>query len=728
MDSTPYNGRLCTCGTALTGKQRTTCAGCRKRDRHRRTNQERNPGKAKTRPEKRFAGVDGESIDGRFVMLAWATDDGDGHTIEHDEELSTAECLNFLCDIPKGIVCWGFAFGYDVNMMLGDLPERLIQKLHDDTRVRWHNFHIHYVPGKLFEVSRWEGRGRNRRTGGVRVWDMFTWIQTSFARWIAPGGWDLADADQLAQIEHWKAKRSTFAADDLADIRDYNVLECRLLAKGARRLVTLISDAGVDVKGQYYSAATVAAALMRTNDVNEYRKDPPPQLVGPIQEAYFGGRAETSIIGPVEGPIYGYDIRSAYPSEAVGLPCLVCGRWRSSSPTGENRYIAISRVKPWSLVRVSWRPLRGRPAPMWGPLPKRPRVGSNMWPTHGTGWYWGVEVLAATRHAQITVKECWTYSTPCAHKPFAYLADLYEQRRVLKRAKDPTEYVLKIALNSTYGKLAQRPVRADDEPRFRCVAWAGWITAATRARLLDVLTDDVVLLATDGILSRAPLSAPAEDRLGGWELSNYDDIWCAGTGIYFGRLDGEWTTTKTRGFESGDLTLEMFVAMWAKDGRVGRTTLTRQRFVGMGVALHRIKGMQPPHLRQWRTFMHERVDKTLDQEPRRAWHNDDVRDGRTVAPPASAAKRQEREGRIVAQRFRAEYVRLLAALEEHRAVSGNADHLAFWKWYDRTKEEVMLDRLLFLETVIRAIERRLRPGDEDSGDYTLFDASDDPTA
>jgi hypothetical protein len=82
----------------------------------------------------------------------------------------------------------------------------------------------------------------------------------------------------------------------------------------------------------------------------------------------------------------------------------------------------------------------------------------------------------------------------------------------------------------------------------------------------------------------------------------------------------------------------------------------------------------------------------------------------------------------VAQRFRAEYVRLLAALEEHRAVSGNADHLAFWKWYDRTKEEVMLDRLLFLETVIRAIERRLRPGDEDSGDYTLFDASDDPTA
>jgi len=721
-----YNGRFCRCTAPLTGKQRTTCDLCRTRDRHRLRGTQR-VGKKK-RPPKRFAGVDGESIDGRFVMLAWATDDDDGETIEHPTELSTVQCLNFLCDIPKGTVCWGFAFGYDVNMMLGDLPRRHIERLHETTRTRWHNFHIHYVPGKLFEVSRWEGRGRNRRTGGVRIWDMFTWIQTSFARWIHPDSWNLADAAQQVLIETWKAKRSAFASDDLAEIRDYNLLECRLLTKNTRRLVGLISDAGVNTRSQYYSAATVAAALMREHDVNQYRKDPPARLRGPIHEAYFGGRAEASMIGPVEGPIYGYDIRSAYPSEMVTLPCLKCGRWRRLAVSGENRYVNIGRVRPWSLCRVTWRPLKGRPRPKWGPLPKRPRVGSNMWPTHGTGWFWGVEVLAASRHAQLDIKECWTYSTPCDHRPFAYLADLYEKRRELKRAGDPTEYVLKIALNSSYGKLAQRPNRTDDEPKFRCEAWAGWITAATRAKLLDVVTDDVVLLATDGILSTAPLDAPAEDRLGGWEHTAYDDIWVAGTGIYFGRRDGEWVTTKTRGFESGDLTLDMFQEMWERDGRIARHTLWRQRFVGFGTALHRVHGMEPPHLRQWRTFMNERVDKTLDQEPRRRWLNDDVRDGRTVAPPASAARVQEDHGRSVARSFRAEYGRILADLEAHRAVAGNADHLPFMRWFDKTKERLMLDRLLYLATVVRAIEQRIGADDDDRSDASLFDAFDDPTA
>lgn len=721
MPSPSYNGRSCACGAALTGKQRTTCPECRSRSRHRLRGTQRVPKKVKP---KRFAAVDGESIDGRFVMLAWATDDGDGETIEHPGELSTVACLNFLCDIPKGVVAWGFAFGYDVNMMLGDLPRHHIERLHETTRTRWHNFHIHYVPGKLFEVSRWEGPRRNKRTGGVRIWDMWTWQQSSFARWIA--SWELADPDEQAQIEHWKAKRATFAADDIPDIRDYNLLECRLLSKGARRLTQLITDTGINTKGQFYSAATVAAALMREHDVNQYRKDPPKALRGPIHEAYFGGRAEVSRIGPIDGPIYGYDIRSAYPSMMVTLPCLACGRWRRLSTYGDNRYINIARVKPWSLVKVSWRPFKGRPKPMWGPLPKRPRTGSNLWPTHGTGWFWGVEVLAASRHAQLDIKECWTYTTRCDHRPFGYLADLYEKRRALKRVGDPSEYVLKIALNSSYGKLAQRPNRTDDEPRFRCEAWAGWITAATRAALLDVLTDDVVLLATDGILSTAPLRAPEADRLGGWEHSRYDDIWIAGTGVYFGRREGEWVTTKTRGFESGDLTLEMFAEMWQRDGRVGRMTLWRKRFVGFGTALHRIKGMEPPHLRQWRTFMDERVDKTLDQEPRRAWFTTDVRDGRTIAPPASAVKRQEREASIVAQRYRAEYGRILADLEAHRAIAGRDDDLPFFHWYDRTKERLMLDRLLFLATVIRAIERRSVTDEFDIGEASLFDAWDDP--
>jgi hypothetical protein len=626
-------------------------------DRHKsRTDKRRGGDRHKTRPALRFAGVDGESVKGRYTLLAAATDDGAWDDwIENPDGLSTRDCLTFLTSFPTGLRCWGFAFGYDVNMLLVDLKIEQVSRLYEEGAVYWREFRIAYTPGKKLTVTRYRTAMKGAdKIASVTVWDMFTWIQTSFATWIQ--SWELAPPNEIERIVNMKAQRATFTAEQHAEIKRYCLSECRYLAAGARRLVDLIGAADVKVT-TYYSPATVSKALLAREHVVAFRSDPPDEIASAIDAAYAGGRAEVSMIGPVSGPLYQYDIRSAYPAAAIDLPCLAHGRWRHGGPR--------STVKPWSLCRVSWRPLKGNPSPTWGPLPIRPRTGSLRWPTHGTGWYWGVEVLAARRHAQIDVKDVWTFTPGCDHKPFAYLTDLYHQRAERKAAGDPSEFVLKLALNATYGALAEHPHKAQkNPPKFRCLAWAGWITAATRARLLDVLSDDVVLMATDCVLSRSELDVPIGDGLGEWEVKKYDEMFIAGTGIYYGLVGGRWTTTKTRGFESGTLTREMLTRLWKKQGRAGRVRMVRHRFIGMGTALHRIRGFYPPHTRLWRQFVDEPVDKTLDVEPRRTWVvADAIHDGRSQAPTLAAHRLTERDDRARLARLESDYARKVATWE-----------------------------------------------------------------
>lgn len=645
--------QACGCGNALAPGARKYCVECRaqvrKADRHKPRKDPRSGDRHKARPRAerhRFAGVDGESVNGRYTLLAAASDDGWSDFVEaRTGALTTRQCLSFLCSIPKGTRCWGFAFGYDVNMMLGDVPLRLVTRLYENGSMYWKEFRVAYVPGKKLTVSKYRGK---TLIASTTVWDAFTWMQSSFVRWIEQ--WRLAPAKDIERIRTMKSLRSTFTDEQRLKIRRYCIDECRYLAAGARRLVKLTADAGIEGVTTWYSPATISKALLKREGVPEHRGEIPDAIVNPIEYAYHGGRAEVSTIGPIEGPLWQYDIRSAYPSHAITLPCLACGRWRHA-PAG--------RVTPWSLVRVSWRPRRGHSDPVWGPLPVRPRTGSLRWPTHGTGWYWGVEVLAAQRHAQIDVKDAWHFVVGCEHRPFDYLRDLYAARRAMKDAGNAAEFVLKLALNATYGALAEHPHKHQrSEPKYRSLAWAGWITAATRAQLLDALTDDVVLMATDSLVSRAELPLTLGAELGEWEVEHFDRMFLAGTGIYWGEHGGVWEKTKTRGFEPGQLTREAMTELWERDGRTGHVTFKRQRFIGMGTALHRVNGFYPPHARLWRKFITEPCDKSLDLEPRRRWLTDDVHDGRTIAPTLALHKATERADRERIMRLRAEYADL----------------------------------------------------------------------
>lgn len=110
---------------------------------------------------------------------------------------------------------------------------------------------------------------------------------------------------------------------------------------------------------------------------------------------------------------------------------------------------------------------------------------------------------------------------------------VYRQRVAL--GKDTRGYPLKLALNSLYGKLAQR----SGSGPYHDAAAAGLVTAMTRARLIEAIAYDpeaVVIAATDGVFSLRPLPLDIGDGLGQCGQSkpeDWPDLFIARSGVYW---------------------------------------------------------------------------------------------------------------------------------------------------------------------------------------------------
>ena len=243
--------------------------------------------------------------------------------------------------------------------------------------------------------------------------------------------------------------------------------------------------------------------------------------------AFYGGRFEVSRIGHIPGPVWEFDLNSAYPDATPKLPCSLHTRWvhrpnaRRLPKTGTT-YLAKIAFDHRLFVR-------------WCGLPFR-RKQRLYWPYQGTGWYWSCEIEAAQRwlFVEVSVLDLWVAEPTCDCRQYDWVPPLYEQRKQL--GSNTRGYPLKLGLNSLYGKLAQQTGRA---PYHDEVA-AGLITATTRARLIEAVGHNpaaVVMVATDGVYSTEPLLLDIGDGLGQWEQKIWPDLFIMKPGIY-------WSPTK----------------------------------------------------------------------------------------------------------------------------------------------------------------------------------------
>jgi hypothetical protein len=562
-----------------------------------------------------FICIDGEAIDGRYVLLA--ADPG-GALIDPDG-LDGFRIFDFLLD-QGAIEGWIFGGSFDINHWLKacNLPEQKLNELRRSLAnhtTHWHDGYCysitHYSGNRYFRICRYrlergeDGRWLRDSSGNpkrfdqrtLHIYDLWRFVGGSFSSLIRD--WQLGTEDERLEIARMKARRADFDMAELEAIRHYNELELRLLRQAVLRLKQMAQDQHIHPK-RWHSPASLSHYLMKKHNI------PAHSLPANLKEkwnaefarGYYGGRFEISALGFFDS-VHGYDIRSAYPAAMIDLPSLA-----------EARIILHSDQSPICLQRIRWHCAEDL---NWGPFPIRQADGCLIYPLQGEGHYWKIEIEAAMtwgEKIQIELLDSISIEADPELRPFSYLKDLYEERARLKAAGDLSQYILKLALNASYGRLAYRNKR--DPMDMRDLVWAGLITATVRARMLRALAghwDDIISIATDGLISRMPLPDLAIGKnLGDWEYDHYDQIFLIQPGFYYKLKDGEWKIA-SRGLEKASINAEAFMRAW-RSGERGIPSRLR-RFQGYRTCLAR------GHLDEWCQFIEIEIDKQFSAEPKR---------------------------------------------------------------------------------------------------------------
>lgn len=151
----------------------------------------------------------------------------------------------------------------------------------------------------------------------------------------------------------------------------------------------------------------------------------------------------------------------------------------------------------------------------------------------------------------------WQFIPDTNERPFTIIDELYDKRRSIVAELKPSEVnileqVIKLLINSMYGKLAQSaggvlPDDDDDQgaaypPSTSNPYYAAAITAGTRRMLVEAACRHphaIVSFATDAIVSTEPLddlpnvySGPGKGPLGSWEVEKLDGGLFIGSGFY----------------------------------------------------------------------------------------------------------------------------------------------------------------------------------------------------
>lgn len=636
-----------------------------------------------------FITVDGEGItleNGQhiYVLMKAST----GERIVNINGLSTVECFEFLLNLakkyPQGIFgCYGAS--YDVNMMLKDIPKEALEELQDgkdngpgtrptDCTINGRNYALSYRQRKSFTVRAYgnpkitwrEVAHKNGTTeilpeanyeASLTLWDVSGFFQGRFVDVLGDSKtgyfndylyWDIIDGVyheiiewtdglriDLTNMRQMKNSRSSFTLEQLEqEIEPYCRDEVEALARLMDRLRGYLEEAGISLT-QWDGAGACASAILRKMKVKDYMQEVLPEECYQAQRrAYSAGRSELGKFGVYIGKVYNYDLHSAFPSVMPELPCLTYGMWRKVKGLSDKSY-SLTHIK-WDL---DWR------LPYF-PFFYRTDNGSIYFPPSGEGWYYRPEIDAALRAwsegrlstesypGKIEFIESWEFQPYSDIKPFAFIYDLYQTRRMWKEQRNPAEKVLKFTIASVYGKLAQSLGWSINEhgelrkPPYHNIGYAGYITSTIRAKMFDALMqagDNSIMVVTDGIYTTEPLDLPLGDDMGQWECNELDGIVVVQSGVYWGLkklgrepserelqedyfhdkywwYDGEWFKCNPhyQGYDRGSINIDAIVNAWNNPPVSAMIAFPSTRFVTTGSALASDELWQ--HWRTWRTI------------------------------------------------------------------------------------------------------------------------------
>lgn len=522
-----------------------------------------------------FLAIDGEAFttadEHKYVLLACST----GKYAFKEAGLSTANCFEFLLALPKEPVKVAFGLNYDVNMMLRDVDLENLIKLWREGECRWKGYTIQWIPGKIFQVK------SNRRS--VKVCEIFGFFQVKFVE--ALKRWGIEPQESVEQL---KQERSSFDVHMKKAVIDYCLTECRHTVELCDSLASALGSVGLSLTTWIGAGAIAQALLSREGVESHLAQDSDSPCPEQILSAYYGGHVELYQQG-IYPHLWNYDISSAYPSEILSLPSLTDATW-----TKTTTYDPSTKFALW---HCCWSISESEPVM---PFPFRHK-GQIYYPRIGEGWYHASEVRAAKALVDgIEVIEGWILQSPTTVPPFAFVEQLYKERRKLKQRGHAGEKVLKLGLNSLYGKLAQGVGYQGKVPRFQSFLWAGMITAGTRARVLELAAlnkDALVMVATDGLFFTSPLNVETDTgTLGCLESQELGETFIGQPGIYYTHPKAGVPYGKSRGFFTREIDFPDLQRGYQESGPYYIAHFSSTRFFGLGQV------MVTGDLSRWRTW------------------------------------------------------------------------------------------------------------------------------
>jgi hypothetical protein len=448
----------------------------------------------------------------------------------------------------------GFGISYDVNMMLGDLSRAEVTSLVKGNTIEYEGFLLTYRTRKEFNVS---NKGKR-----VTLWDVHGFFQSSFIKALQSYGIEVASI-----VTEGKQKRNQFTQDDITDMTNYCIRECIDLVKLCDKLDQYLHKAGLRIT-RYDGAGAAAAALLKKENIKKhYPVGIPLEWDEPCRRAYFGGRIECVRYGNSTSDITTLDINSAYPYAATQLPSMAGGEFIHHEQHG------VLPQSVLTIVHIKWNyPFESMP---FYPFPFRYRNAAIVFPHAGEGYYWLPEVQEALSHKEfasgITVLDTYEFIPETDERPFEFLNDLFRIRQEWKERGEGAEKALKLAINSVYGKTAQRVGYNLDSvhiPTYHNLSYAGFITSYTRSLLLRaamIAPSRLISMQTDGVFieGKVPTDGVSVGTgFGQFGIGIARGITIVQSGVYW--LDTLLTKTieHYRGFDANSLDRLAIIRAW----------------------------------------------------------------------------------------------------------------------------------------------------------------------
>jgi hypothetical protein len=431
----------------------------------------------------------------------------------------------------------------------------------------------------------------------VRIDDVFSFFARTFLVAVESILRDELTEDDRHVIAVGKQARGDMMWEDLPEVTRYWRAEIRLMKRMMEVFRDIMYRAGFKLT-QWYGPGAMASYLIRTRKLKNHIQTQPeiPEVHNASKHAYAGGRFELFSFGRFKGPVYGYDINSAYPYALSNAPSLGQdhGAWQYQ--------VNPSRIAEFGVYRISYRH-GGRPIPLEFramPLFHRDPRGSISFPSAVDGWYWSPEAAVVKaigdRIGGVTIHEGWIWEND-GNYPFKFLEDMFNKRIEIGKT-NVASMPFKLGPNSMYGKFAQRVGKDNDKrpPTSHCLPLAGWVTSKCRAELYKVVLQiprhQLIAVETDGVYATTPPDKLKHmsfgDGLGQWGIDVYDEVLYLQNGIYHKRKGDRWEVPKSRGLDISSVPREMIEQYFRDCGPgdfPGLKVKLKNRFIGLSAAL-----------------------------------------------------------------------------------------------------------------------------------------------